>query len=352
MKATDASICVIICTHNREELVTDCLNSLIRQKGIKEPYSVLVVDNASTDGTSQTVMQFIENNDFDRIKLIHEPRIGLSHARNRGIRESDSRYLAFVDDDARVPENWLAIAFEIIRQHEPDIFGGPARPVFSEGKPDWYKDDYGLRGDMGDSGFLTRGFIVGTNIFFKRELLKKYGGFDPNLGMSGSHIGYHEETKIIQRAFKERKKVYYSKQLAVEDLIPDYKKSLAFFIFSRYKSGKDRMILSGNDIQGGDPMDVLKQVDDLFMDFDNALMNRDISRFKYPENYIVEKMRPAIVDLGKQVALAMGSFPDDPKWENADPDRDSFHQMMRIMVNDLGFFKTLKLFFKTIFKRR
>ena len=197
---------------------------------------------------------------------------------------------------------------QIIDNYHPDIFGGPAYPIFPSGKPEWYKDEYGVRGDMGETGFINKGFIIGTNIFFRRELLIHYDGFDPELGMKGDNIGYHEETKIINRAFKENKKVFYSKELAVRDYIPDYKKSIAFFIYARYKSGSDRVILDENEAIETELIELIIKVDQLFKDFDNALMKRDLGKYPFPENYIVEKMRVKFVDLGKRIATVLKKY--------------------------------------------
>lgn len=297
---------VIVCTHNRQDYIGGCIDSLLKQTVPDHYYDILVINNASDDDTQNIVSNYIKKNgNLNNIKLVHEPKIGLSNARNRGIKTSQTNYIAFIDDDARVPKNWIETALQIISEHRPDIFGGPAYPIFPSGKPDWYKDEYGVRGDMGETGWLTKGFIIGTNIFFRRDLLIEYGGFDPNLGMKGDNIGYHEETKLIHRAFAEYRKVYYSKELAVRDLIPDYKRSLAFFIYARYKSGRDRVILDSNAAIETDPIELVRQVDQLFRDFDHALMKRDIEKYPYPENYVVEKMRPMFVDMGKRIATLL-----------------------------------------------
>lgn len=292
---------VIICTHNRREYIADCLHSLSKQTIDFDNYQVLVIDNASGDDTYGFVTGYLSQYNLPNFTIIKEPEVGLSNARNRGLAETQSDYIAFIDDDARVPENWIETALQIITEHQPDIFGGPAYPIFPSGKPEWYKDEYGVRGDMGETGFIKKGFIIGTNIFFRRELLIEYGGFDPELGMKGNSIGYHEETRLVNRAFAEDRKVYYSKELFVRDYIPDYKLSLAFYIYGRYKSGRDRIILEPEAAVETDPFDLINRVDELFQEFDYALMKRDTGKYQFPENYVIEKMRPKFVDLGKRI---------------------------------------------------
>lgn len=304
MNTLPKRLTVIVCTHNRQEYILDCIKSLIDQDYDRNDYSILIVDNASNDKTPEIVAELVKSYDHTFIRVIQEDKIGLSHARNRGLSETSTPYIAFIDDDARVTKNWISTAKAIIEKYQPDIFGGPAYPIFPSGKPEWFKDEYGVRGDMGETGFITKGFIVGTNIFFRRELLIEYGGFDPELGMKGNRIGYHEETRLVNRAFNEARKVFYSKELYVHDCIPDFKRSLAFYIYARYKSGRDRITLEPETAVETDPFELIKRVDELFQEFDYALMKRDTEKFQFPENYIIEKMRHKFVDLGKHI----GSF--------------------------------------------
>ncbi len=293
---------VIVCTHNRQNYIVECIDSLLKQTVPDNYYDILIINNASDDDTQNIVIKYIKKNgNLNNIKLVHEPTVGLSHARNLGLELSQTNYIAFVDDDARVPDNWIEIAGKIINEFKPDIFGGPAYPIFPSGRPEWYKDEYGVRGDMGETGWLTKGFIVGTNIFFRRELLIEYGGFDPSLGMKGNTIAYHEETKLIFRAFDEGKKVYYSKELAVKDVIPDYKKSLAFFIHTKYQAGRYGLDLWSPEYNDNELIKLLDLISKTMDEFDIALMKRDVEKHPFPENYIIENLKNKFFTIGMMV---------------------------------------------------
>lgn len=69
-------------------------------------WEVLVVDNNSTDETRQVVHDFGLKH-RGRFRYLFEPRQGLSHARNTGIREAQGDVLVFTDDDVTVAPNWL-----------------------------------------------------------------------------------------------------------------------------------------------------------------------------------------------------------------------------------------------------
>ncbi len=97
-----------ICTHNRANDLRVTLQSL-RQLRIPEGvrHEILVVDNASTDGTSAVASGFTDAG-FP-VRLVREARLGVCAARNRALREAQrSRYLLFLDDDVNVRRDLLA----------------------------------------------------------------------------------------------------------------------------------------------------------------------------------------------------------------------------------------------------
>jgi len=299
VKKPDQLFSVIVCTYNRAELLPECLLSLATQTFNPAQYEVVIVNNNSNDSTVKVAEEFVAR--FSNFRLVTESEQGLSHARNMGIREAVGEYLAFIDDDARAPDNWLETAARIVASHSPDIFGGPATPIFGCETPAWYRESYGIRGDMGETGWLKEGFIVGTNIFFRKELLEEYGGFDPELGMKGDSVGYHEETAIVYRAFAEGKKVYYSSELAVKDRIPDYKLSLAYYMYFVYKVGYDGVKLWESEADLMDLQQLGTKINDTFNNLDYALRKRDVGKYPYPENFVVETLGTNFVEIGKLV---------------------------------------------------
>lgn len=295
-------ISVIICTHNRNKFVFDCCNSIVCQIIPPNLFETIIINNASTDTTATILAEFFKRSDIPNFKLLYEPNIGLSHARNLGVRTAQSDFVAFIDDDARAPADWLQTALKIIEEENPDIFGGPALPLFQDGRPEWYKEEYAIRGDMGETGILKEGgFLIGTNIFFRKTLIEEYGGFDPDLGMKGNTISYHEETSLIRRAQREGKKIYYSKYLAVKDVIPEYKLSLAFVLYSKYKAGKDVLKFQEEDLGNITPYSAMIYLDQIMEEFNIALMQRDEFLYQFPENYIFEKVRNQFYYLGRMI---------------------------------------------------
>lgn len=91
---------VIIVSFNTKELVEQCLNSVFKfTKGIK--FEVIVVDNASTDGSIELVKK-----KFPQVKLIlNDLNLGFSKANNRGIKKAKGKFIFLLNSDTYLLEN-------------------------------------------------------------------------------------------------------------------------------------------------------------------------------------------------------------------------------------------------------
>lgn len=236
---SELSISVVICTYNRAELLANSLQTLCEQTINKSDYEILVVDNNSQDGTPSLTKTFCRN--YPNIRYALETRQGLSHARNRGWREAKGRYVAYVDDDCKMPARWLAVAMQIIDQIAPAVFGGPACAFYNSPKPYWWKDRYGTY-EQSQVSRPLRGleYLKGNNIFFRRDVLESMNGFDARLGMTDKKLGYHEETELQIRIRKTMpdELIYYDTNLHVFHLVRAETMTWRWILNSCFASGR------------------------------------------------------------------------------------------------------------------
>lgn len=301
------AISVVICTYNRAELLANSLQTLCEQTINKSHYEVLVVDNNSQDSTPNLTKTFCRN--YPNIRYFLETKQGLSHARNRGWQEAKGRYVAYVDDDCKMPTQWLAIAMKIIDQIEPAVFGGPAYAFYNSPKPYWWKDYYGTYQQSQVSRPLRRlEYLKGNNIFFRREVLEGMNGFDVRLGMSDKKLGYHEETElqIRIRDAMPNELIYYDPELHVYHLVRPETVTWRWILNSCFASGR----YSYNAFQNINPkivrltklqllikacVTLLLFVTDILV----GLLRYDCERYPYLQNYLYENTIRHMVVLGE-----------------------------------------------------
>ncbi|MCK4744842.1 glycosyltransferase family 2 protein [Candidatus Parcubacteria bacterium] len=287
-------ITVIICTYNRSKYLKLCLQSLIEQTLSQNYFDIIVIDNNSNDDTKKITDKFLNILPF---KYVFEKNQGLSYARNRGIKESNTEYIAYIDDDAKANKNWLQTAYKIIQEKNPAIFGGPIYPYYESKKPKWFLDKYETRKISEKGKYLTKNeFLSGSNIFFKKNIFNKIGLFDNNLGMKGGKISIGEETKIQIIANKKEKKKYYEPTLFVYHLVPKSKMTIKYRIKRYFISCSMSKSIFYNQKQS------------LTMDcyrFTLAFINffkcpfRDRKKYPYWQNYFIEMILPNISIIGR-----------------------------------------------------
>ncbi|NNE62484.1 MAG: glycosyltransferase [Gammaproteobacteria bacterium] len=90
------SISVVIPSFNRLPLLIKALESVYSQK--TEVDEVIVVDDGSDDNTAETIEKL-----FPGVLLLRQPNLGVSSARNRGIKAAKSQWIALLDSD----DQWL-----------------------------------------------------------------------------------------------------------------------------------------------------------------------------------------------------------------------------------------------------
>lgn len=103
-------ITVIIPMYNSKDTIKSAIESVINQT-YKEPIEIIVVNDGSKDGCEKIVEEMILNNQSNRtIKLIHKENGGVSSARNRGIKDANGNWIAFLDSD----DEWHPQKLELI----------------------------------------------------------------------------------------------------------------------------------------------------------------------------------------------------------------------------------------------
>lgn len=280
------------------------LRSLCEQTLAPTSYEVIVVDNNSTDGTRQHIVGI--GRQHSHVRYCFEAQQGLSHSRNTGFQAARGLYVAYIDDDCTVPQEWLDIAHQVIVHVAPAIFGGPYRPFYQSLKPRWYLDRYGTYDDGPISHVLDEDhYLSGTNLFIRRSLLEQLGGFNTAVGMAGTRLGYGEETSLQRRVRNEHphEMIYYEPRLKVSHLVRPEKMRLIWCAKQMFVSGRDwqRVVSDTATKRIHTILSCLRAVRallELTRSVILGLLGRDRIRYPYLENYLYEVVFVHLQTLG------------------------------------------------------
>ena len=150
----------VLATHNRRDIAMDTVRRLAACELDRRDYEIIVVDNASTDGTPDALEPHVD-------RLIRLGRNAGSCAKTYGVEQATGRYIVFLDDDSFPRAGSIERMIE--RFHSDPKLGAAGFTVH-------------LPGGRKEGGALP-GVFVGCGVGFRADALRRCGGLDPTFFM-------------------------------------------------------------------------------------------------------------------------------------------------------------------------
>lgn len=234
---------VIICTHDRAAVVGRAVEAALREAATVAG-DVVVVDNASTDGTTD-VLDALCAGAGGRLRVVSEPVLGLSAARNCGLAHAHGEIAVFLDDDAVPRPGWLAGLLTPFARGAVACAGGRIVVQFPDGPPAWFsavlapavsgfdlgevprRVRYGRPGDL---------YPYGANIAFRLSDVRRVGGFSTIIGLRGRQLFAHEETDLCYRLEEIGREIVYAPAAVVDHHVGAERLTPAWFL-ERHRAG-------------------------------------------------------------------------------------------------------------------
>jgi glycosyltransferase involved in cell wall biosynthesis len=214
-------ISVVVAARNEEAFIGQCLSALSGQ--YRRPDEIVVIDNASVDGTRDIARRFA-------CRIIDEPIVGQLKAKHRGIVEAYGDIVAVLDADCIPPAHWL----DVIDRSFTDANGTAAVTCayeFSDGLPWW-----GRLYVAGIDHVLipvyrkllpSMPYVVGGNVAFQKVYYERAGGYDLHAGIAETELG-------LARRLSRFGTIRYVPGMAVASSPRRFKTGLSSFL--RYKA--------------------------------------------------------------------------------------------------------------------
>ena len=208
-------VSIIICTSDRPNALKKSLQSL--ELIHYQNFEVIVIDASSTTETSEIVFEAFSKNSFKLSFHQVEPK-NISYSRNVGIKLATGSIVAFVDDDAVPPSEWIEQLLLIYAQHGDKCaaVGGAVRDLtrpgyplqFNRGVTNLFSETIAVRSADAASHNQANGFwfngLMGTNSSFRKDLLEKINGYDEFFDY------FLDETDVCLRLIQAGYEVHYA----------------------------------------------------------------------------------------------------------------------------------------------
>ncbi|WP_052081975.1 glycosyltransferase family 2 protein [Porphyromonas macacae] len=218
-------ISVVIPLYNKEHQIRSTLNSVLSQTF--QDFEVIIVNDGSTDSSVEKVQKISDS----RIRLIHQKNLGVSAARNRGIKESKGEWIAFLDaDDEWLPE-YLQTQIELSRKYPQaavcatgyilrDQDGKLRDPLFSH----LNIEEDGVINNYFEIVSSSSPLITSISVFIKKEALIALGGFLLDVTLGEDLITWAKLACRYPIVYSSKKLAIYnfpSIQMIIPGKIPD-----------------------------------------------------------------------------------------------------------------------------------
>lgn len=189
-------ISVVIPAYNEEKYIVSTLEALKNQTYPQELYEVIVVDNGSTDKTSE-----IAQNNGAKV-VLYSKISGVSAARQAGVEASQGEIIAFTDADSSVPESWLSSLEQVFQDQKIVAVGGGAVTLEKNFFVNTILKIYSQFLKINE--FFGKTLPWGFNFAARSESLKEVGGFNLELKTSEDW----DLALRMQKKFGKRSVVY------------------------------------------------------------------------------------------------------------------------------------------------
>jgi len=226
MGEVETGISIVIICHNSAERLPETLAHLLRQQTLSEiHWEVLVVDNASTDGTAAAAAACWPPAFTAPMRIVHEPRVGASHARRRGIQDARYEIVSFIDDDNWVSTDWVRLVVQAMSEHpEAGLCGGPSEPVFEHTPPAWFAAhtaSYAADAQAGHRGWCEQLWTAGMSVRKAAWQQLVDAGFEFTLtGREGGTLTAGEDSELCLAIKLAGWKLWYEPELRMRHFIP------------------------------------------------------------------------------------------------------------------------------------
>jgi len=252
-------VSIIIPAHNSSAYVAETIRSAVDQDyGRKE---IIVVDDGSTDSTLD-ILRFFEHQ--EQIRVVTQVNAGAGAARNRGMKNANGTYIAFLDsDDFWVPGK-LRLQIEYLEQ----------KPKVSAVSSKWrvWHADAGGRFSLPDLGPVNKRFstvpedsgwiytklllecrLLTSTLVLRRSVMEQIGGFDEELARGQDYDYWLRLSRVTQIDKLDQEMVLYrihGDNIAVKYPTVDYELKVVQKNVARWGlTGPDGMTLPKNQLQ-------------------------------------------------------------------------------------------------------
>ena len=228
-------VAVCITTYQRPLGLERLLNALgeLRFERPRDPeIHLLVIDN-DPDASAREMTEAMAPGMAWPLRYVHEPRRGISAARNRAIASARevAELVAFIDDDEVPAPDWLDELLRVQAEYDADVVAGPALERFEGEVPAWIEKGRFFTPRRGPTGSHRRDPGAG-NVLIRMAALPGPGEpFDERFGLTGG-----EDTHLFLRMAHAGRTMVWADEAIVYESVPPSRAKVGWILRRVYRT--------------------------------------------------------------------------------------------------------------------
>jgi glycosyltransferase involved in cell wall biosynthesis len=240
-----SNVSIIVSTYTPKRLpdIQRCLASL--EKQTRQPVEVLLVLDPKDE-----LVKFYRERVPESVKIVVSCGVGLSHARNTGVKQAQGSIVAFIDDDASADPCWLENSLSNFENGDVMGVGGFISADWETVRSRWLPEELDWIVGCSYKGLPTKRAEIrnpiGCNMSFRKDVFDQVGYFRTDLGRFGSMLLCNEETEFAIRALrrKPKSKIMYEPSAIVYHRVRRDRERLGYVWTRSFYEGISKAIIS------------------------------------------------------------------------------------------------------------
>lgn len=210
MRIDEHEISVIIPAYNAENTIVDVLNAICSQTKIQFIKEVIVVNDGSSDETKALVKKYLKKSEVS-IKLINQENMGVSAARNTGMKNAKGMWLALCDSDDIWLKDKIETQVEILNSNDQiDFLGGN----HTHGVQKLFNRAFNCLTKIDVNTLCFKIIPQTSTAIFKKEIFDSLGGYDEKqdyaedanffMKIAANYNYYYDPKQVVYYGFGKR----------------------------------------------------------------------------------------------------------------------------------------------------